>query len=163
MRFFQCIALPFGWSRSGHWFVRVVSRFWTYVNRTLRYRVLSYIDDFCICPSLGRILIEEDYVKADRVLDSLRYRYGLTRHPTVLARALPGREGNYVYVGKLLGTRMRRQFSVRTMFPPILSPGPRDETDRNVYRFPSKRGQLSVQRVAPRNRRSQFRIERRDF
>jgi hypothetical protein len=46
MRFFPYIALPFGWSRSGYWFMRLVTRFWTYVKSTLRYRVLSYIDDF---------------------------------------------------------------------------------------------------------------------
>jgi hypothetical protein len=32
MRFFQYIALPFGWGRSGYWFVRLVSNFWTYVK-----------------------------------------------------------------------------------------------------------------------------------
>jgi hypothetical protein len=27
MRFFQYIALPFGWSLSGYWFVRLISSF----------------------------------------------------------------------------------------------------------------------------------------
>jgi hypothetical protein len=82
MRFLQYIALPFGWCRSGYWFVHLISRVWTYVKSVLRYRVLSYIDDFLNCPSLGRRSTGEDCVKAARVLDSLLSRYGLTRHST---------------------------------------------------------------------------------
>jgi hypothetical protein len=62
--------------------MRLVSRFWIYVKSTLRYRVLSHIDDSFICPSLGRRSTEEDCAKAARVLDYLLDRYGLTRHPT---------------------------------------------------------------------------------
>jgi hypothetical protein len=45
----------------------------------------------------------------------------------------------------------------------VLTSPPGHEADRSVYRFPKKRRQLSVQRVAPRNQRSQFPIESRDY
>jgi hypothetical protein len=40
-RYFQYRVLPFGWSRSGYWFSRLVQSFWTMAKRTLGYRVLS--------------------------------------------------------------------------------------------------------------------------
>jgi hypothetical protein len=81
VRYFQYIALPFGWSWSGYWFVRIVTRCWTYVKRVLGNRVLSYIDGFLICPSLGRRSTEEDCIKASKTLDGLLARYGLIRLP----------------------------------------------------------------------------------
>jgi hypothetical protein len=50
-RYFQYLMLPFGWSRSGYWFSRLVQRFWTMVKRRNGYRVLSYVDDFAVAPS----------------------------------------------------------------------------------------------------------------
>jgi hypothetical protein len=38
-RVFQYLVLPFGWSRSGYWFSRLVQRFWTMVKRRYGYRV----------------------------------------------------------------------------------------------------------------------------
>jgi hypothetical protein len=81
VRYFQYIALPFGWSRSGYWFIQIVTRFWTYVTRVLGCRVQSYIDYFLICPSLGRRSTEEDCVKASMTLDGLLAGYELIRHP----------------------------------------------------------------------------------
>lgn len=81
-RYFQYIALPFGWSRSGYWFCRLVERFWTMVRQRLSYRVRSYIDDFLIAPSMGRASTKQDYFRASALLDKLLDRYGLTRHPT---------------------------------------------------------------------------------
>jgi hypothetical protein len=82
------------------------------------------------------------------------------RHITsVLEYALFDAE-NYMYVGKLEGTRTRRQFSVRTAIHPILSLGPRGGPE--WFRLLSKRRQLSVQRVARRNRRSQVCIKSRE-
>jgi hypothetical protein len=80
-RFFQSLVLPFGWSRSGYWFCRLVQRFWMMVKNTLGYRVLSYVDDFAIAPSLGRAATAADCRKASRPIDELLRRYGLTRHP----------------------------------------------------------------------------------
>lgn len=51
------------------------------VRKNLGYRVLSYVDDFAIAPSLGRPATEEDCLKASQKLDRLLSRYGLTRHP----------------------------------------------------------------------------------
>lgn len=81
VRYFQYIALPFGWSRSGYWFCRLVERFWTMVRKRLQYRVLSYVDDFAIAPSMGRAATMEDCNRASRKIDYLLVRYGLTRHP----------------------------------------------------------------------------------
>jgi Reverse transcriptase (RNA-dependent DNA polymerase) len=80
-RYFQYLVLPFGWSRSGFWFCRLVQRFWMMVKKTLGYRVLSYVDDLAIAPSLGRAATAADCRKASRRLDELLRRYGLTRHP----------------------------------------------------------------------------------
>ena len=81
VRYFQYIALPFGWSRSGYWFCRLVERFWTMVRTRLSYRVLSYVDDFAIAPSMGRAATANDCRKASAKLGQLLNRYGLTRHP----------------------------------------------------------------------------------
>jgi hypothetical protein len=51
-RLFQYLVLPFGWSRFGYLFSILVQRFRTMVKRTLDYRVLSFVDDFAIFPSL---------------------------------------------------------------------------------------------------------------
>jgi Reverse transcriptase (RNA-dependent DNA polymerase) len=79
-RYFQYLVLPFGWSRSGYWFSREVQRFWTMVKRMLGYRVLSYVDDYAIAPSLGRTASFADSQRASRRLDALLLRHGLTRH-----------------------------------------------------------------------------------
>jgi Reverse transcriptase (RNA-dependent DNA polymerase) len=81
-RYFQYLMLPFGWSRSGYWFSRLVQRFWTMVKWTLGYRVLSYVDDYAIAPSLGSPASLADCRRAWRRLDALLLRYGLTRQPS---------------------------------------------------------------------------------
>jgi hypothetical protein len=80
--YFQYLALPFGWSRSVYWFSRLVQRVWTTVKRTLGYRVLSYVGNFAIVPSLGRPSSLADCRRASRCVDALLLRYGLTRHPS---------------------------------------------------------------------------------
>lgn len=52
------------------------------MKRNLGYRVLSYVDDFAIAPSLGRAATAADCRKASRRLDELLLRYGLMRHPS---------------------------------------------------------------------------------
>jgi hypothetical protein len=81
MRYFRYLVLPFGWSRSGYWFSRLVSRFWTTIKSRFGYRVLSYVDDYLICPSTGRASTKMDCLRASARLDTLLLRYGLTRHP----------------------------------------------------------------------------------
>jgi hypothetical protein len=80
VRYFRYIVLPFGWSRSGYWYCRLVNRFWTMVKHRYRYRVCRYVDDFAVVPSVGRPATEADCLKASAKLDKLLIRYGLTRH-----------------------------------------------------------------------------------
>lgn len=75
------MVLPFWWSRSGYWFCRLVGRFWIFVKKTLRYRVLSFVDDFALAPSSGRASTSALCVRASAKIDQLIVRYGLTRHP----------------------------------------------------------------------------------
>jgi hypothetical protein len=81
LRYILCLVLPFGWSRGGYWFWRLVSRFWRTFKSRFGYRVLSYVDDYLICPSTGRASIKMDFLRASARLDKLLLRYGLTRHP----------------------------------------------------------------------------------
>jgi Reverse transcriptase (RNA-dependent DNA polymerase) len=81
VKYFRYLILPFGWSRSGYWFSRLVSRFWTTIKSRFGYRVLSYMDDYLICPSTGRASTKMDHIRASARLEKLLFRYGLTRHP----------------------------------------------------------------------------------
>jgi hypothetical protein len=56
VRYFRYLVLLFDWYRSGYWFTRLVSRFWTTIKARFGYRVLSYVDDYIIRPSTGRPL-----------------------------------------------------------------------------------------------------------
>lgn len=49
-KFYQCIALPFGWGRSPLWFTQVIALL-ARALRGLSYRVLCYLDDFLIVPA----------------------------------------------------------------------------------------------------------------
>jgi hypothetical protein len=92
-----------------------------------------------------------------------RYRRGcLAGFPGVLACALFGREGELFVRWQDIG-RKDEEAVLCVNFYYLLSCPPVHEADRSVYRFPSKRRQVSVQRAAPRNLRSQFRIESRDY
>ena len=82
VRYFRYLVLPFGWTRSGYWFCRLVGRFWTKVKKHRGYRVCSYVDDFAVAPSMGRHSTQGDCIKASRYLDGHLLRYGLTRHST---------------------------------------------------------------------------------
>lgn len=90
-RYFRCIGLPFGWSRSAFWFVNLLKQF----VRSLRewgYRVLGYIDDVLVAPSVGRSAIMEDSVDASEKIGALKSRLRLARHQTkgVLGAVLQG-------------------------------------------------------------------------
>jgi Reverse transcriptase (RNA-dependent DNA polymerase) len=80
VRYFRYLVLPCGWSRSGYCFSRLVSRFLTTIKSRCGYRVLSYVDDYLICPSTGRASTKMDCLRASDRLDKLLLRYGLTRH-----------------------------------------------------------------------------------
>jgi hypothetical protein len=73
---------------------------------------------------------------------------------------LSGRDGNYIYVGE--GNGRKDEESVLCVNCDTSHPVPRSTRRIGAfYRLLGKRRQLSVQRVAPRNRRSQFDTESR--
>ena len=49
-KYYQCVALPFGWGRSPLWFTRLMAPFVAEM-RSYGYRVLPYMDDFPLIPT----------------------------------------------------------------------------------------------------------------
>lgn len=80
-RYFQYIALPFGWRRSGVWFVRLTSRLWTYLRKRYGWRILDHIDDILVCPNGGKRSKARDCRRATDIIRQLMSRYGLRIHP----------------------------------------------------------------------------------
>ena len=80
-RYFRCIALPFAWCRAAFWFVNLMKPF---VGRMRKwgYRILEYIDDFLVAPSVGRVATADDCLQASSRIDWLMGELGLARHPT---------------------------------------------------------------------------------
>lgn len=80
-RYYQCVALPFGWGRSPLWFTQLMVVFVRELRR-VGYRVLSYLDDFLIAPSKWGITSTSEHCQvASRYIDGLLERLGLRRHP----------------------------------------------------------------------------------
>ena len=80
-RYFQCVALPFGWGRSPLWFTQLMAPFVTRL-RSWGYRVLPYIDDFLIIPTpYEQPATLADCASARERIDSLMGSLGLQRHP----------------------------------------------------------------------------------
>lgn len=44
-KFYRCIALPFGWTRSPFWFCHILAPLTRYIRGVMRCRVLQWIDD----------------------------------------------------------------------------------------------------------------------
>lgn len=81
-RFYRCIALPFGWGRSGLWFTKLMRPLVQRLREKEQYRVLAYLDDFLVAPSrVGRVSSAQDCERARRVIGQLLGRLGITRHP----------------------------------------------------------------------------------
>lgn len=80
-RYFRYIGLPFGWRHSGYWFIRLTSRFTTLLRSKLGFRVIHYVDDFLILPSVGRPSSRRDCLRASRLISRLLKHFGLRRHP----------------------------------------------------------------------------------
>lgn len=81
-RYYQCVSLPFGWGRSPRWFTHFMIPF-VQELRQLRYRVLSYLDDFFAAPSpYGQASTLADCAAARRQIDRLMSSLALVRHPT---------------------------------------------------------------------------------
>lgn len=80
-RYYQCVALPFGWGRSPLWFTRLMAPFVAEM-RSYGYRVLPYMDDFLVIPTpYGVTSAAEDCRRATGRIDRLLVRLGLRRHP----------------------------------------------------------------------------------
>lgn len=79
--YYQCIALPFGWGRSPLWFTQLMAVF-VQDLRGLEWRVLAYLDDFLIAPSVpGVVASELDCKKARNIISRRLQQLGLRRHP----------------------------------------------------------------------------------
>jgi hypothetical protein len=75
-RFFQCVALPFGWGRSPMWFTKLLRPKVQHLRSSELYRVLPYLDDFLIVPSQAGIIADLAVCggatsKIDALLDEL--------------------------------------------------------------------------------------------
>lgn len=81
-KFYRCIALPFGWTRSPYWFCHLLSPLTRYLRSALLCRVLQWIDDYLLIPGVGTVAsAPEDCLQLSMVLDRLFPRLGLLRHP----------------------------------------------------------------------------------
>jgi hypothetical protein len=78
----RCLALPFGWGRSPLWFTQIMKP----VVRALRnkgWRMLVYLDDFLVVPSLaGKLARPRHCKRAKAWISRLLDRLGVARHPT---------------------------------------------------------------------------------
>jgi hypothetical protein len=59
-RFFEFVALPFGWSMSDYWFCRLTRRSTVLLRNCMGCRVLVYMDDFLVCRSQGAATTRKD-------------------------------------------------------------------------------------------------------
>jgi len=78
-RFYQCLALPFGWGPSGYWFGKLMAP----VVRRIRswgYLVLSYVDDFLVVPKRYAMATSRDCRRASARISILLNRLGIIRH-----------------------------------------------------------------------------------
>lgn len=73
-RFFRCIALPFGWSLSPPYFIKMMRPFVRYIRNTLRLRIHPYMDDFLVA-----VVSHSDLPETRSRLDSLLTDCGLAR------------------------------------------------------------------------------------
>lgn len=81
-KFYRCIALPFGWTRSPYWFCHLLSPVTRYMRSALCCRVLQWIDDYLLVPGTGSVpSTSEDCSQLCQILDGLFPRLGLLRHP----------------------------------------------------------------------------------
>lgn len=82
-RYYQCVALPFGWGRSPLWFTQLMRPFLGELRQRHGFRVLGYLDDFLIAPSpYGVVAGRAHCVEAKRCIERLLSCLGLKRHPT---------------------------------------------------------------------------------
>jgi hypothetical protein len=83
-RYYQCVALPFGWGPSVYWFTKLLKPYTRWVRERLKVHLLHYIDDFLGCPRPDvddRPSTKAQCQITSRKLDELHEHLGLTRHP----------------------------------------------------------------------------------
>jgi hypothetical protein len=82
-RFYQRVALPFGWGRSPMWFTRLLRPVVQHLRTNEHYRVLAYLDDFPVAPSpAGKVAGSSACRAATGRIDKLLQHLGLVRHPS---------------------------------------------------------------------------------
>lgn len=79
-RYFRCIALPFGWSRSPYLFINLLRPVVKKLRTEKGYRMLG-IDDFVIAPSKDQASTVGDCEEASAYVDWLLHQLGVKRHP----------------------------------------------------------------------------------
>jgi len=80
--YYRCIALPFGWTASPFWFVKLLSPLTRYMREKLCLRVLVWIDDYLIAPGNGAVPSSSKVcLEVSVALDTLFKRLGMLRHP----------------------------------------------------------------------------------
>lgn len=81
-RFYRCISLPVGWTRSPFCFCHLLAPPSRYIRDALNCRLLKWIDDYLLVPVNGKVASTEyDCVQVCTVLDFLFPQLGLLRHP----------------------------------------------------------------------------------
>ena len=81
-KYYQCVALPFGWGRSPPWF-KMLMAILVGELRGLGYRTLAYLDDFLLAPSSPGVVSTKAHCAAAAArVDNLMKSLGLTRHPS---------------------------------------------------------------------------------
>jgi hypothetical protein len=79
-RFYQFVALPFGWGRSVWWFCRLMRPFLRRLS-SIGHRELGWVEDFALAANSGPASLKEAAVASAQV-EELLYGLGLERHPT---------------------------------------------------------------------------------
>ena len=81
-KYYQCVALPFGWARSPLWFTMLMAIFVGELRR-LGYRTLAYLDDFLLASSSPGVVSTNAHCAAAAArVENLMKSLGLIRHPS---------------------------------------------------------------------------------
>jgi hypothetical protein len=82
-KYYRCVALPFSWGRSTLWFAQIMAPMVKHLRVKCGFRVLSYLDDFLVCPSKpSSAATASDCRRATRTIDALLTSLGMMRHPS---------------------------------------------------------------------------------
>jgi hypothetical protein len=108
-KYYCCVALPFGWGRNPMWFIHLMVPLAFQLPTGLGYRVLSYLDDFLVCPAkAGTVATRRDCCRAVRVISKPLGTLGLTRH---LTKGEWSGSTRVEHLGCIIDTKLMRFFS----------------------------------------------------